>query len=230
MPFLFLWGLLQTRLARADIGRALAEEPVGGVQQRMRELLRDPTAELLYVCDEPTTRYVDVDGRPRELVVEPGRAVTPIEREGRALAAIVHDEALLEEPELLEQVAAAVGLEIERDQNVVALQASERRSRALVDAMPDNMFRISRDGVILDIQETPGVPGPARPGQGRIERLRLPGAERELIERVMAAGRRALDTGELQTIEWTLEDDGDVLHQEGRFLPERRRRVLPRRP
>lgn len=218
VPFLFLWGLLQTRLARADIGRALAEEPVGGVQQRMRELLRDPTAELLYVCDEPTTRYVDVDGRPRELVVEPGRAATPIEREGRALAAIVHDEALLEEPELLEQVAAAVGLEIERDQNVVALQASERRSRALIEAMPDNMFRIGRDGVILDIQETPASqiqPVQAKVGSSAYD-YPVP---MELIERVMAAGGRALDTGELQTIEWTLEDEGDLRHQEGRFMP-----------
>jgi signal transduction histidine kinase len=217
VPFLFLWGLLQTRLARADIGRALAEEPVGGVQQRMRQLLRDPTAELLYACDDPT-RYVDVDGRPRELVLEPGRAVTPIEREGRALAAIVHDEALLEEPELLEQVAAAVALEIERDQNVVALQASERRSRALIDAMPDNMFRISRDGVILDIQETPASqiqPVDAKVGSSAYD-YPVP---MELIERVMAAGRRALDTGELQTIEWTLEDEGELLHQEGRFMP-----------
>ena len=217
VPFLFLWGLLQTRLARADIGRALAEEPAGGVQQRMRELLRDPTAELLYVCDDPT-RYVDVDGRPRELVVDPGRAVTPIEREGRALAVIVHDEALLEEPELLEQVAAAVGLEIERDQNVIALQASERRNRALVDAMPDNMFRISRDGVILDIQETPASdiqPVQAKVGSSAYD-YPVP---MELIERVMAAGRRALDTGELQTIEWTLEDEGEMPHMEGRFMP-----------
>jgi signal transduction histidine kinase len=217
VPFLFLWGLLQTRLARADIGRALAEEPVGGVQQRMRDLLRDPTAELLYACDDPT-RYVDVDGRPRELVVEPGRAVTPIEREGRALAAIVHDEALLEEPELLEQVAAAVGLEIERDQNVIALQASERRSRALVEAMPDNMFRISRDGVILDIQETPVSdvqPVQAKVGSSAYD-YPVP---MELIERVMAAGQRALDTGELQTIEWTLEDEDEMPHMEGRFMP-----------
>jgi signal transduction histidine kinase len=217
VPFLFLWGLLQTRLARADIGRALAEEPAGGVQQRTRELLRDPTAELLYVCDDPT-RYVDVEGRPRELIVEPGRAVTPIEREGRALAVIVHDEALLEEPELLEQVAAAVGLEIERDQNVIALQASERRSRALIEAMPDNMFRISRYGVILDIQETPTSqiqPVRAKVGSSAYD-YPVP---RELIERVMAAGRRALDTGELQTIEWTLEDEGELRHQEGRFMP-----------
>jgi signal transduction histidine kinase len=218
VPFLFLWGLLQTRLARADIGRALAEEPVGGVQQRMRELLRDPTAELLYVCDEPTTRYVDVDGRPRELVVEPGRAATPIEREGRALAAIVHDKALLEEPELLEQVAAAVGLEIERDQNVVALQASERRSRALVEAMPDNMFRISRDGVFLDIQETPA--GNMQPVQAKVgSSVYDYPVPNELIGRVMAAGRRALDTAELQTIEWTIESKGELRHQEGRFMP-----------
>ncbi len=43
--------------------------------------------------------------------------------------------------------------------------------------------------------------------------------KREIIERVMAAGRRALDTGELQTIEWTLESQDEVRHQEGRFMP-----------
>jgi signal transduction histidine kinase len=217
VPFLFLWGLLQTRLARADIGRALAEQPGGGVQQRVRELLRDATAEVLYVCDEPSPCYLDVDGHRRDPAAEPGRALTPIVREGRELAAILHDEALLEEPELLEQVAAAVGLEVERDQNLFELQASERRSRALVEAMPDNMFRISRDGVFLDIQETPA--GSTRPVQADVgSSVYDYPVSRELIDRVMTAGWRALDTGELQTIEWTLDLD-KVLYQEGRFMP-----------
>jgi PAS domain S-box-containing protein len=218
VPFLFLAGLLKSRLARADISRVLAEEPVGGVQERIRELLRDPSAELLYACAEPTRGYVDVKGRPRELVAEPGRAVTFIEREGRALAALLHDEALLEEPELLEQVAAAVGLEVERDQNLFALQASERRSRALLEAMPDKMFRVSGDGIILDIQETPRPGSPPTRAKVGASMYDAP-APRELNERVMAAGRRALETGELQTIEWQLERDGDLRHYEGRFMP-----------
>jgi signal transduction histidine kinase/PAS domain-containing protein len=218
VPFLFLVGLLKSRLARADISRALAEEPTGSAQDRVRQLLHDPNAELLYACAEPKRGYVDVDGGAREAIAEPGRAVTPIEREGRSLAAIVHDEALLDEPELLEQVAATVGLEVERDQNLIALQASERRSRALLEAMPDNMFRISSDGIFLDIQENPASKVRRVQGDVGSSIYDYPVA-RELIDRAMAAGKRALSTGELQTIEWTLGEGADLRHQEGRFMP-----------
>jgi signal transduction histidine kinase/PAS domain-containing protein len=218
VPFLFLTGLLKSRLARADISRVLAEEPVGGVQERIRELLHDPTAELLYACADPSLGYVDVDGRPREAVAEPGRAVTLVEREGRPLGAIVHDEALLDEPELLEQVAAAVALEVERDRNLFALQASERRSRALLEALPDKIFRISEDGIVLDIQENveqSRIPTPAEVGQNIYDSP----APRQLIERVMGTGRRVLRTGELETIEWESPNEGDLRYGESRFIP-----------
>jgi signal transduction histidine kinase len=218
VPFLFLTGLLKTRLARGDISRVLAEEPVGGVQERIRELLRDPTAELLYACADPEGGYVGVDGRPREPVAEPGRFVTLIERDGRALAAIVHDDALLEEPELLEQVAAAVGLEVERDQYLFALQASDRRSRALLEAMPDKIFRVSAQGVVLDIQESAAAgiqPTTVEVGKSVYEGP----APRELVDRLMTAGRRALSTGELQTEEWELGREANLHFYEGRFIP-----------
>jgi signal transduction histidine kinase len=219
VPFLFLTGLLKGRLARADISRVLAEEPVGGVQERIRDLLHDPTAELLYARVEPTLTYIDCDGRPREPVAAPGRAVTLIERKGRPLGAIVHDEALCDEPELREQVAAAVGLEIERDRNLYALHASEHRSRALLEALPDKIFRITHEGIVLDIQENvgphPSVPTTAAVGKSVYDA----GAPRHLIERLMGTGRRALHTGDLQTAEWEWGDEGDVHHAEGRFMP-----------
>jgi signal transduction histidine kinase/PAS domain-containing protein len=219
VPFLFLTGLLKSRLARADITRVLTEEPVGGVQDRIRELLHDPTAELLYARYEPTLIYIDCDGRPREPVAGPGRAVTFIERGDRALGAIVHDRALCEEPELLEQVAAAVGLEIERDKNLFALQASERRSRALLEALPDRIFRITEDGIVLDIQENIGalssIPTTAEVGKSVYDAH----APRPLIEWLMATGRKALQTGELQTIEWEWGNEGNLRHNEGRFIP-----------
>jgi signal transduction histidine kinase/PAS domain-containing protein len=218
VPFLFLWGLLQSRLARADIGRALADGLAGGAPGWVRQLLHDPAAEVLYARAPPAEGYVDAMGRPRDPADEEGRAVTRIERKGRPLAAIVHDSALLEEPELLEQVAAAVGLEVERDKSLFALQASERRSRALIDAMPDNMFRISADGIFLDIQENPASElGPVQSKIGSSV-YDYP-VERQLVERVIAAGRRALETGELQTIEWELGEPSDLRHQEGRFMP-----------
>jgi signal transduction histidine kinase len=219
VPFLFLTGLLKGRLARADISRVLAEEPVGGVQERIRELLHDPTAELLYARLQPTLTYIDCDGRPREPVAVPGRAVTLIEPKGRPLGAIVHDEALCDEPELREQVAAAVGLEIERDRSLYALQASEHRSRALLEALPDKIFRITQDGIVLDIHESVGprssVPTTAEVGKSVYEAS----TPRHLIERLMATGRRALHTGDLQTAEWDWGDEGDLRWAEGRFIP-----------
>jgi signal transduction histidine kinase len=218
VPFLFLWGLLQGRLARADIGRALADGLAGGAPGWVRQLLHDPTSEVLYARAAPAEGYLDAMGRPREPTQEDGRAVTHIERKGRPLAAIVHDSALLEEPELLEQVAAAVGLEVERDKSLFALQASERRSRALIDAMPDNMFRIAANGEFLDIQENPASDlGPVEAKIGSsVYDYPVP---RALVERVMAAGTRALETGELQTIEWQIGDASNLRHQEGRFMP-----------
>jgi signal transduction histidine kinase/PAS domain-containing protein len=216
IPFLFLWGLLQSRLARADIGRALADGLAGGAPGWVRQLLHDPSAEVLYARGGATGGYIDAIGRPREAIAEGGRAVTHIERKGRPLAAIVHDVALLDEPELLEQVSAAVGLEVERDKNLLALQASERRSRALLDALPDKMFRISGSGVILDIQESPG----SRPTRFRVgSSIYDSSAPKEHMERVMSTGRRALETGELQTVEWEVDLDGDLRHAEGRFIP-----------
>ena len=216
LPFIFLSGLLQSRLARAEISRALAEEPGVGVQDRIRQLLHDPSAEVLYRCAGPDGDCVDAEGRPREFAAEPGRAVTPIERDGRPLAAIVHDEALLDEPELLEQVAAAVALEIERDNNLWALQASERRSRAILEAIPDKMFRVRTDGIVLDLQEDrKSQPVGLRVGSSVYDAP----VPRQHTDRMMATGWRALDTGKLQTIEWEVEIDGDVRHAEGRFIP-----------
>ena len=216
LPFIFLSGLLQSRLARAEISRALAEEPGVGVQDRIRQLLHDPSAEVLYGCAGPEEDCVDADGRPREFAAEPGRALTPIESDGRPLAAIVHDEALLDEPELLEQVAAAVALEIERDNNLWALQASERRNRAILEAIPDKMFRVRTDGVVLDLQEDrKSQPVGLRVGSSVYDAP----VPRQHTDRIMATGWRALDTGVLQTIEWEVEIDGDVRHAEGRFIP-----------
>ena len=216
LPFIFLWGLLQSRLARAEISRALADEPAGGVQERIRQLLHDPSAEVLYRCAGPDGDCVDAEGRPRKFFAEPGRATTPIERDGRPLAAIVHDEALLDEPELLEQVAAAVALEIERDNNLWALQASERRSRAILEAIPDKMFRVSESGILLDLQENREFqPAKMRVGTSVYEAP----VSRVYMDRLMAAGRRALQTGELQTVEWEAVFGGDRRHVEGRFIP-----------
>src|SRR5262245_44400769 len=216
LPFIFLWGLLQSRLARAEIGRALAEEPDSGVQNRIRRLLHDPSAEVLYCSAGPEGNYIDHQGRLRELPEEPGRAITPIERDGRPLAAIVHDEALLHEPELLEQVAAAVGLEVEKDNTFWELQASERRSRAILEALPDKIFRVSESGILLDLQENMKADPEVMSVGSSLYDSPIPAV---YVDRLMAAGRRALESGVMQTAEWDADVEGDTRHVEGRFIP-----------
>jgi signal transduction histidine kinase/PAS domain-containing protein len=209
-------------------GRGLSEGSdvlvPGETQARIRRLLNDPTAELLIWCGEPVWAYTDVDGRRRD-PGEAGRAVLPLELRGRPLGAIVHDDAVLSQPELLAQVAAAVGLELERDRMLFLLQASERRSRALLDAVPDKMFRIREDGVILDLQDNPGASmPPSRLGAG--SSVYDSPVSREVVDRVMATGRRALETGELQTTEWEVELEGERCYLEGRFVPSGRNEFL----
>ena len=79
----------------------------------------------------------------------PARAVTVLEHDGQRLAALVHDPALLEEPELLEAVGAAACLALEnaRLQAELRAQLAEvRASRARIVAAGDaERRRLERD-------------------------------------------------------------------------------------
>ena len=54
--------------------------------------------------------YVDPRGNPLDMTTREGRAVTVLEHDGRRVAALVHDPALEDEPELVEAVGAAASL------------------------------------------------------------------------------------------------------------------------
>src|SRR5262249_56262984 len=95
--------------------------------------------------------YVNPSGWPADVPAESETvAVTHLEYEGEPLAAVVHDPALREEPELLDDVLAAARVALVKDRSIEALRTSERRNRALLSALPDNMFRIRGDGTYLD--------------------------------------------------------------------------------
>jgi hypothetical protein len=147
-PFVFLWGILRTRLTRLDVGTLLADSgetpTLVETQEALRDALRDPTAELVYRLDDPTGHF-KVDGeRVRLEEVDDDRAVTEITTTDGPIAAIIHDPALLAEPELLSRVSVALRLRLEKDRSVRALRISEYRSRALLNAIPDTMFRLAR--------------------------------------------------------------------------------------
>jgi signal transduction histidine kinase len=99
---------------------------------------------------------------------------------------------------------------------LLELQASERRSRALLDALPDKMFRVSGNGIVLDIHENQEPLASANGVKVGASAYDAP-VGREVIDQIMAAGRRALATGEVQTIELELGVEGDPCYWEGRF-------------
>jgi hypothetical protein len=136
----FLDGLLRTRLSRASVGDLVVElggcrVPERGLRDALAKRLRDPSLEIAYFLRERGT-YVDVQGNPLDLPADgAGRTVTVLESDGQPIAALVHDEVLRHDPEIVESVAAATRLAIsnERLRAEVQAQLSEvRASRARI--------------------------------------------------------------------------------------------------
>jgi signal transduction histidine kinase len=137
-PVAFLIGLLDARLARSSAASLFVElsaEPApADLRDALARALRDPSLTLAYWLPDFRT-FVDLDGRPLEVPVKDGRATTLIERDGGQVAALVHDPALLDEPELLDSVTAAAGLALENARLHAELKArleELRGSRARV--------------------------------------------------------------------------------------------------
>ena len=114
VPVAFVVGLLRSRLARVAIGDLVltlrSEAAPAELRAAIARSLHDPSATLAYWLPEYGT-YGDLDGRLVSLPDGDGQqATTLIDREGRHVAALVHDRSLLDEPELLAAVTAAAGI------------------------------------------------------------------------------------------------------------------------
>jgi len=152
VPVAFLVGLLRTRLARAAVADLVVElgGPVapGALRGALARALRDPTLTVAYWLADGE-RFVDADGRAVTLPDGPGRAVTEVQREGRRIAALVHDPALADEPELVASAGAAAALALENERLQAELRArleELRASRArIVEAAQEERRRIERD-------------------------------------------------------------------------------------
>jgi class 3 adenylate cyclase len=134
VPVGFMTGQLQSQRSEAAAGRLVIElgqvGTPGEFERRLRSALRDPTLSVLHWSDSAGA-YLDGAGQPAAL---PGdgadRAVTLLERQGRPMTALVHDRAVLENPDLVKTVTAAARLAVanERLRGQVEAQASEART------------------------------------------------------------------------------------------------------
>jgi signal transduction histidine kinase len=132
-----LAGLLRWPWERAEVTDfvvELDEARSGTLRDALARALGDPTLELGYWLPE-SSAYVDAAGSRLELpAVGSARGVTRVERDGQAVAVLVHDPSVLDDPGLVEAVAAAarlaasnVRLQAEVRAQVSELQESRRR-------------------------------------------------------------------------------------------------------
>jgi signal transduction histidine kinase len=125
-PIVFLLVLLDARLARSAVGDLVIElradpEP-RDLRDALARALHDPSLALAYWLPDFET-YVDLEGRPLTLPENSARASTVIDRDGRPVAALIHDGELGEEPELLDAVEAAAGIALENGRLQAELRA-----------------------------------------------------------------------------------------------------------
>jgi signal transduction histidine kinase len=152
-PLLFLAGLVRIRFARASVAELLLEleRPMapGDLRNAVANALGDESVEVAYWLPDERG-YIDLEGRPVRLpTADGGRGITHVEREGRRVAAIVHDRAVEDDPHLLRAAAAAAALALDNARlqaelrsRLDELNASRRR---IVRAADDERKRIERN-------------------------------------------------------------------------------------
>jgi PAS domain S-box-containing protein len=204
VPTAFLVGLLRTRLARASVASLVLELGVARDPESTRDALRkalgDPSLNLAYWLSD-RSRWVGVSGWEVDLeAASQGRRTTLVEHDGEVVAALIHDPSV--DRELAGAVSAAASLALAREQSIQVVRQSESRYRALLNAIPDLMFRMSRGGTYLDFKgDRDDLAVPPEELIGSNARDILPA---DVAERLLTGIAQALDTGEVATGEYEL--------------------------
>jgi signal transduction histidine kinase len=178
----------------ADLVVELGETRAASVRDALAHALGDSSLEVAYRADGG---WVDARGQPVVLPPEgAGRAVTPIERDGKPVAVLVHDPEILSDPTIADAVAraarlAAANARLQRDVRAKAaeLEASRRRLLVAGDAERRRLERRLREGAELRLvrlaahleRTRPSVSGDVPPALEHAER-RLASAIAELEE------------------------------------------------
>jgi signal transduction histidine kinase len=107
----------------AQVGQAPGPDTI---RAALADALGDPSVSLAYWLPEPQ-RFVDAGGRPVDL---PDGEWTPVELQGRRIAAIRHDRSLADEPQLVRAAGAAAALALENARLAAELHARIEELRA----------------------------------------------------------------------------------------------------
>ncbi|MBP2702553.1 hypothetical protein JOL79_01900 [Microbispora sp. RL4-1S] len=217
VPLAYAGLLVRREIDRAGVAELVVRlrGPVrpDGVERALARALHDPDLRVGYRTPGPDLprgagpdspgRYVDTAGRPLRLPPEDGRVVTRVDHESTPLAVVVHDPALLDDPELLEAACAAAGLALAHERLTAELRArlhelEESRGRILRAAETERrrLERDLHDGVqqrLLSIPLTLGLAESAL-REGPAPALALVGEAKETALAVLGE-LRALSQG-----------------------------------
>jgi signal transduction histidine kinase len=146
------WGLVRARRTRTSVAELVVELGQGpraaGARETLAAALGDPSLQLAY-RRRSSAGYVDTTGEPVTPELGPDRATTPLVRDGREIAMIVHNAQLLSDPGLIEDAIAAARLAVENEQLQAEVRAQLhdiRASRARIVAAADaERQRLERD-------------------------------------------------------------------------------------
>ncbi len=116
--------------------------------------------------------------------------------------------------ELVTRLGPAIGQKLA----VVAMQASEARNRAMLEAVPDLIFRLSADYHYVDFH-IPDMPGVFPPPQHFVGRHITQALPPDLARLFIEAAERARESGLLQRFEYQFPMDSGPRDREARILP-----------
>jgi signal transduction histidine kinase len=189
-----VWTWMQRRWTRSSLARLVVEfadaPRPGGLRDALAATIADPSLQLAYpLADE---RLIDARGQPVELEGE----VTPIVHAGREVALLAHQPGLLDDPALVDEVAAAARLALENERLQAEAQAQLEELRAsrsrIVEAGDAERRRLERDLHDGAQQRLVGLLLALRLARSRVEGARDP-AVLERIDGAETELRAALD-------------------------------------
>ena len=157
VPVAFLFGILQTRLARSSVAEVLLALQAGTpLRDALASALRDPSLEVVYRLDRSRglggAAWVDAEGHAvAEPTLDGERGVELIEQDGEAVAAVTYEASLAEQPELVDAVVAAAVLAIRNERLQAELRAEVRLAGTLADTAPSLLTNVDTDGRILKL-------------------------------------------------------------------------------
>jgi len=98
-----------------------------------------------------------------------------------------------------------------------ALRVSERKNKAMIGALPDDVFIIDEQGNMPEVLTDNDLPGENR-DSGNMLNIHDLSYPEETISRILASARLALSAGTLQTIEYETDHNGETSYFEARLM------------